>query len=652
MSDLRQPGMFRLSSGDWECVPVAIGPTWDRDPDWDGPRAPGGYILPHCTLGWQVILWIQANLLNDEGEPFKLTNEQKRFILWWYAVDGGDPFREPTGRFLHPSGVLQRLKGWGKDPLAAVLAAVEFVGPCRFAGWATEDHPELGIGRGDPVAKPHPRAWVQLGAVAKDQNKNTTTLFPGLFTKACIREHGITIGKEILYAHGGARRIEIISSASRSIEGNRPTFVVKNETHHWISSNGGHDVDATLERNMAKSKGGNARMLAITNAYEPGEDSIAERERNGYEAVLAGEAPDMGFLYDSLEAPPDARLYPPKASKDGPDPSPDEAIQYVTSVLKACQGDAVWLNIQATLAQIFNPKNPASQSRRFYYNVIVAAEDAWLEPEAVKLSIHPLAREARRHAPDPLRVGWDLVLPDDDIVMFFDGSKSEDSTALVGCRLEDLYTFVIGVWQKPRPRIDGAGNKVDPNWLAPRPEVDARVREAFARFKIRGFWADPSHAKDDDDATQYWRPLIDSWHRDFKHKLEAWPRKSGVDTHSVLFDMSNPQNLSKFVPAAMQFVADLQHLNDVEEIEPTFFHDGHPALMDHLMNAKDNHTSGFGTSLMKENRSSAKKIDLAVSAVGAHLLARAVLNAEPETDEFPEGAPVWYPGKRRRAGIR
>jgi hypothetical protein len=29
-------------------------------------------------------------------------------------------------------GVLQRPKGWGKDPLLAVICMVEFVGPSRF----------------------------------------------------------------------------------------------------------------------------------------------------------------------------------------------------------------------------------------------------------------------------------------------------------------------------------------------------------------------------------------------------------------------------------------------------------------------------------------------------------------------------------------
>jgi hypothetical protein len=44
------------------------------------------------------------------------TLEQARFILWWYSVD-------ENGRYSHRNGVFRRMKGHGKDPLAAALAA-------------------------------------------------------------------------------------------------------------------------------------------------------------------------------------------------------------------------------------------------------------------------------------------------------------------------------------------------------------------------------------------------------------------------------------------------------------------------------------------------------------------------------------------------
>ena len=97
---------------DWEVVPFSMGPTWDRNPFYEGPRDPQGYILPELTLGWEILIWIENNLLADETDehnkpmPFDLTDEQKRFILWFYAID-------ETGRFLYREVVLQRLKGHG-----------------------------------------------------------------------------------------------------------------------------------------------------------------------------------------------------------------------------------------------------------------------------------------------------------------------------------------------------------------------------------------------------------------------------------------------------------------------------------------------------------------------------------------------------------
>src|SRR4051794_21637497 len=85
--------------------PVYIGPTWQRD-------AFGRWLLPECTLGWQIAGWCAKYLRSETGGPWKFTREQLRFVLWWYAVD-------ENGRFPYRKGVLQRMKGWGKDPLLA-----------------------------------------------------------------------------------------------------------------------------------------------------------------------------------------------------------------------------------------------------------------------------------------------------------------------------------------------------------------------------------------------------------------------------------------------------------------------------------------------------------------------------------------------------
>lgn len=649
---------------DWEVVPFILGPTWDRNPFWKGPRDPQGYILPEYTLGWQILDWIKDNLLADETDendqplPFDLTDEQKRFILWFYAID-------ETGRFLYREIVLQRLKGHGKDPLAAVISAVEFVGPCRFGGWATKDNPVVGgkevrVRKGEPVGKPHPRAWVQIAAVSAEQTKNTMKLFNGLFSKECIAEHNIDLGKEKIYAYGGQKAIESVTRSPKSLEGNRPTLVIKNETHHWDHSNDGFGMTEAIERNATKSKGGAARTLSITNAFSPSTESVARDEREAYELQMAGEAPKTGMMYDTLEAPKDARLRPlfpdeqDGAEKKGIAPLDFELKEtltrrYIRRVLEAVRGGAWWLDIPGLTDSILSPKSKMSLSRRFWYNQVQAAEDAWVDPVAVDASIRQDVASLMRtvSAPDLiLEAGWQPVSPQDPIVAFFDGSKSDDSTAIVGCRLSDGYCFLIGVWQKP----SGERGKT---WLAPRAAVDRRVDKMFERFTVVAFWGDPSHAKDtDEDESSYWMPMFDKWMRKYKDPNPAinhpgleskhWPTKTGLRVHAINFDMTGADKMKAFLDAAEQTVEDFETLNDIEEYEPTFQIDGHPVLVQHLKNAIEHEDPrGWGTSLSKEQKDSPRKIDAAVCLVGARMMQRIVLNAHEEEEEEKPGT-IWY----------
>lgn len=643
---------------DWDVVPFSMGPTWDRNPFWDGPRDPQGYILPKLTIGWQILAWIEENLLADETDahnrplPFDLTDEQKRFILWFYALDEGDEDREPTGRFKYREYVLQRLKGHGKDPLAAVISAVEFVGPCRFAGWAARDMPEINVMQGDPIAKPHPRAWIQIAAVSLKQTQNTMKLFRGLFTPACLAEHGIDIGKETIYAYGGQKAIEAVTSSPASLEGNRPTLVIKNETHHWKANNEGMAMAEAIERNATKSKGGAARTLSITNAYEPSHESVARAEREAYESQMNGDNIQTGMLYDTLEAPKEARLRPifpdetQGAEMRGVEPLPSDVKEritrlYIRRVLEAVRGGAWWLDIPGLTDSILSPKSRPSLSRRFWYNQVVANEDAWVHPAAVDAAINEFVKTLRSTVSAPelvLEAGWEPVSKEDPIVAFFDGSKTDDSTAIVGCRLSDGYCFLIGVWQKPK----GEQGKT---WKAPRAAVDRRVDKMFERFTVKAFWGDPSHAKDDEeDESSYWMPMLDKWMRKYKDQLDPkhWPVKSGLRAHAINWDMTGADKTKAFIDAAEQTVEDFETLNDIEEFEPSFQIDGHPVLVQHLKNAiRRSDPRGWGDSLAKEQKDSPRKIDSAVCLVGARMLRRVVLNMHEE-EEVDQPGEIWH----------
>jgi hypothetical protein len=79
---------------------VTLGPTWQRD-------EAGCFVRPQLSLGWHAAAWAGKWLQHEDGQPWKFTREQFRFLLHWYSID--DDFR-----FVYRDGVLQRLKGWGR----------------------------------------------------------------------------------------------------------------------------------------------------------------------------------------------------------------------------------------------------------------------------------------------------------------------------------------------------------------------------------------------------------------------------------------------------------------------------------------------------------------------------------------------------------
>jgi len=560
-AELARPAQFPPVA--WN--PVRIGPTWQTD----GRH----WLLPEHTLGWGFLAWCGRWLQESRGVGWRFTLEQARFLLHWYAVD-------EAGRFLYRDGVFQRLKGHGKDPIGACLSAGEMLGPVRVADWD----------RGEPVGGEVPAAWVQTAAVSLKQTKNTMRLFPGLFSAEAKAHFGIQIGREQVHALGDERFMEAVTSSPATLEGARSTFVLLNETHHWLSNNEGHEMAATIERNTTKAKGGAARTLRITNAYEPGEDSVAERDREAWEKAQSGEAMDVGLLYDSLEAPPEAPLTPEAAP----------------SVVEAIRGDSVWLDTESIVKSIIDIRNPPSRSRRFWYNQITAAEDAWMDPQQW----------------DAIAAPDQLVLPNEPVVAFFDGSKSDDSTGLVGCRLSDGHVFVIDCWAKP------AGER-GKNWIVPRQEVDEAVSAMFDAYKVLAFFADPSDTRDD-TGERFWEPFVDDWHQRYGPQLKLWSVQSGDRKHSISWDMRSREHLNLFTGAAERFVA--------EVAAQRFSHDGDMRLRQHVRNAR-RRPNDYGVSLGKEHRESARKVDLAVCAVGARMLRRLYQNKDTSTKQ--RSGKVW-----------
>lgn len=216
---------------------------------------------------------------------------------------------------------------------------------------------------------------------------------------------------------------------------------------------------------------------------------------------------------------------------------------------------------------------PEHEFRRYHLNQWTTTRHAWLPHGAWDACA------------DPGRV----VAPEDEVVIGFDGAWSNDSTALVGCTVERPHLFVIDSWERP---LDATSWRVDTD------EVEQAVITAYGRYRVREAAFDPFR-----------------WQGTMQRLQQLGLPISEFPTNS----------LARMVPACQEFYAAVA--------EQKLTHDGDPRLSRHIGNAVVKEDR-FGTRIVKEAKSSARKIDLAVAAVIAHN--RAIFQAESERSVYED----------------
>jgi hypothetical protein len=507
---------------------------------------------PDLTLGWGVIRHASKYLVQPNGPHagrlWQPTPRQARFLLWYYAVD-------ESGRWLFDHGVRRLAKGSGKSPFAAVLALEELVGPVRLADFDAK-------APGGCVGRAVDMPLVQIAATAESQTANTMRMVRAMAQKRSriAAEYSIDVGKTVFYTPTGGQ-LEVITSSASAAEGAEVTFAVEDETEHWTPTSGGQELAQTLDRNLGKSS---SRAVETANAWVPGVGSVAETTFDAW--VLQQEGRTRGesrILYDALIAPADTVL------ED--DESLVRAIAFVYD-------DCFWMDQRTIRSKVLDPRTPRDVSRRFYLNQPTASVDAWVTP----MEWAALA--------DPSRV----VADGEQVVLFFDGSKSRDATALVGCCVSDGHIFTVGVWE-PNPSHDDTDS-------VPVAEVDYTVRQAFERWSVVGFFAD----------VREWESFVKvSWPQDLADGLTIQAVTGGREPSPIAWDMRSHSH--EFGIAC--------ELTATEIAERAFTHDGDSRLARHVANARRRPSRGV-VSIGKESPDSPKKIDAAVCMVGARMVRR------------------------------
>jgi hypothetical protein len=318
-----------------------------------------------------------------------------------------------------------------------------------------------------------------------------------------------------------------------------------------VKSNGGHRLARVLRRNAAKVDG---RTLELANAPEIGEDSIAERTAAEHEAGTAG------VMFH--------------AKRPTVEPAPEMSDAQLLTLLEEVYAGAPWVDLHRLLREVRDPGAPWEEVLRFFFN---------LPSSGVLAAVDPLTwvtRKAQRDVADGER-----------IALGFDGSKSRDATALVGCTA-DGYLWPILILERPANAPEG--------WKIDRKAVADALHDTFERYDVQWLYADPWQ----------WQDEVDDW-------AEKWPGKV----------VELPTNSTRrMAPAVDRFRTAI--------VQASASHSGDVALSRHVLNARlkavGRNDDGRGAHII-EKAGAGRFIDAAVAAILAYEAAAAI-EPEPELE--------------------
>jgi hypothetical protein len=452
---------------------------------WRGPDEPGAFP----TLGYLVADYIEAGCAIPDGdragEPFILTDEQLRFLLWHYRLrpDAAVIPSKPSAPFVYRRSQLVRPQKWGKGPLAAAIICAEADGPVLFAGWDAA---------GEPVGRPWATPWIQVTAVSEDQTANVWRALVPMIETGHIRADIPDTGETRINLSGGGR-IEPVTSAARSRLGQRITFALQDQTESWLKRNGGIDLADNQRRGLGGMGG---RSIETPNAWDPNERSVAQ-------LTFESRLPDVYIDYPT----------PLKGSvKNKRERRKALEVAYGDSARRPADGRwEPWDDldrIDAEIEELIQRGDPG-QAERWYLNRVLPGADAAFDPEQWAGLARP-----------------DAAIPAASLVTLgFDGARRRDSTGIVVTEVATGLQLVAAVWERP--------TNADDDWEISEGEVDLAMEECFKRWDVWRLYADPP----------YWESTVDKWAGRWPKRAVSWwtnrPRPMALSMRAYRTSIAN-----------------------------------------------------------------------------------------------------------------
>jgi len=427
------------------------------------------YPVTFPTLGPQVIDWIEAMLCHGpgdiQGDTIRLDLEEYAWLCWAYRVqpqfldDDKTPNPDAGRRLVHRS-VYCRSKGMRKSEIAGMVCCAEALGPVRCDGFDAN---------GEPVGIAVTYPFVRIMATEEDQSSNVYDNVTYMLENGDVaNNYAFDLGRSAqsstrIYLKGPLGG-EIVPSTSgdASKDGGKESHVASDEEHLMYSKKL-RNMHRTVVRNTGKRAAADPWVASYSTAWQPGENSVIEQMAEKYAEVDYEEAVvKYGVLFDHK------RGEPPKIFNQ------DASLKKALRTAYAPYKDS-WTDFNKIVRIIRDAEDPEGEGFRFYLNIPRAGSAQWLYPEEISVCLGDV---------DPV--------PGERICVGFDGSESDDHTALFGCR-ENGDLFTIGYWTP------------EPGQLRWREDVNDAVEWTMDNFAVVRFYGDPP----------YWQDEMSAWARDY-----------------------------------------------------------------------------------------------------------------------------------------
>ena len=419
--------------------------------------------------------------------------------------------KRADGRHRYRRALLQVPKGNGKTPLSAWIGAYQL---------ANQYSPIIPV-----AAASYDQAELLFGDMRTAVTESPT-----------LREVMVAFEGEIQIKDGPGRAYKVAAVAGPN-DGQRPSTFLADEIHEWTGNK--ERVHLVIANGCSKRDG----SLTV-NTTTPGcdLDTLAGRLHEYGLKVNGGEVEDDEFLFCWRGCPADRYDL-----RDGE--------QLLRAIRDANPAADLFLNVHDVAARYH--QIPENEFLRYHLAVWTTSAQAWLPQGAWDAC-----------------AATDVVIADgDDVVLGFDGSFNNDSTALVVVSCAEVpHVDVVRCWERPPT----AGQ----DWAVPIDDVEEEIRRACRRWNVREVVCDPFR----------------------------WARTIQLLADERLPMVEYPNSPSRMTPATQRFYEAVMN--------KSLTHSGDPQLARHIGNAVLK-VDSRGQRITKESKNSARKIDLAVAAVMA-----------------------------------